>query len=86
MKQDYLSVARTVKRAFPCVVSQFECNAILKGCELIAVGERCDTHGTRSDLILTLKGSHLHRRFDPFRVNENVYPRSVGVPKLAHGY
>jgi hypothetical protein len=39
--------------------SQFECNAILKGCELIAVGERCDTHGTRSDLILTLKGSHL---------------------------
>src|SRR6266568_5259304 len=56
-----------------------QCNAILKGCELIAVGERCDTHGARSDLILTLKGSHLHRRFDPFRVNENVYPRSVGV-------
>jgi hypothetical protein len=47
------------------VVGQFECNAILKGCELIAVGERCDTHGTRSDLILTLKGSHLHQRFDP---------------------
>ena len=36
------------------VVSQFECSAILKGCELIAVGECCDTHGTRSDLILTL--------------------------------
>ena len=77
---------------------QFEFNAILKGCKLIAVGERCDTHGTRSDLMLTLKrvtfapkfdplkGSHLHRAFDPFRVNENVYPRSVGVPKLAHGY
>jgi hypothetical protein len=43
-------------------VGQFERNAILKGCELIAVGERCDTHGTRSDLILTLKGSHLQRR------------------------
>jgi hypothetical protein len=43
----------------PGVVGQFEYNAILKGCELIAVGERCDTHGTRSDLILTLKGSHL---------------------------
>jgi len=68
------------------MVGQFECNAILKGCESIAVGERCDTHGTRSDLILTLKGSHFFRRFDPFRVNENVYPRSVGVPKLAHGY
>jgi len=27
-------------------VGQFECNAILKGCESIAVGERCDTHGT----------------------------------------
>src|SRR5712691_13500481 len=25
------------------------------------------------------EGSHLHRAFDPFRVNENVYPRSVGV-------
>jgi hypothetical protein len=38
------------------VVGQFECKVILKGCELIAVGERCDTHGTRSELILTLKG------------------------------
>jgi len=35
-------------------VGQIECNAIPKGCESIAVGERCDTHGTRSDLILTL--------------------------------
>ena len=45
----------------------------------MAVGERCDTHGTCSDLILILKGSHLHRRSDPFRVNENVYPQSVVV-------
>ena len=37
------------------VVRQFECNVILKGCELIAVGAYCDTHGTRSGLILTLK-------------------------------
>jgi len=35
-------------------VGQFECKVILKGYELIAVGERCDTHGTRSELILTL--------------------------------
>jgi hypothetical protein len=54
------------------VVSQFD--AILKGCELLAVGERCDTHGTRSDLILTLKGSPFAPEVCPlFRVKENVY-------------
>jgi len=65
----------TLGRKKSLVVGQFECNIILKGCELIAVGEPCDTHGIRSDLILTLTGSHLHRRFDPFRVNENVFIR-----------
>ena len=49
------------------------------------MGERCDTHGTRSDLMLTLEGHTCTESLTSFRVNQNVYPRFVGVPKLAHG-
>ena len=67
-------------------MGQFECDAILKGCELIAVGERCDTHGTRSDLILTLKGSYLDRRILPFQAQLECLSAIRGRRKLAHGY
>ena len=38
-------------------MGQFECNATLKGCELIAVGGAATPTEHGSDLILTLKGS-----------------------------
>jgi hypothetical protein len=44
LKQEAITFLPTpVKKRQQWVVGQFECNAILKGCELIAVGERCDT-------------------------------------------
>ena len=61
------------------VVRQFACNAILKGRELIAVGERCDTHGTRSDLILTLKGHICTERLTLSGSTRMFIQRSAGV-------
>jgi hypothetical protein len=70
--------------AKPAVVGQFECNATLKGCELTAVGERCDTHGTRSDLIheVWLSDWYNHRR-DWLRVLSPSYENCLTSLRLS---
>jgi len=71
------------------VLVQFEITLsswVPKGRNLLAVGERSDTHGMRQKRLLTLKRvKHLHE-CDPFQGRGDNVEQSVGVASLTHGY
>ena len=78
----------------PCkirVVGQFEldCNSqafgILKGFNLVAVGELRDAHGWRINILLDPERVKPSGKCEPYRVRIRS-ERSVGVAALTHGY